>query len=70
MALAELGWHLGVMGDDRLPDIPGLKAASERLVDRQAAELGVDDVARIGIRVAEVFRETKAQFSYSHCHWL
>ena len=42
MALAELGWHLGVMGDDRLPDIARLKAASERLIDSQAAQLGVD----------------------------
>ena len=70
MALAELGWHLGVMRDDRLPDIAGFKAAGERLIDRQTAELGMHNVSSIGIAVAEVFREAKAQFSYSHCHWL
>jgi len=66
VSLAKLLRHLGVVADHGLPDIPWLKATSERLIDRLASQLRVDDVTGVGIRIRKVFRQAEAKFGNTH----
>jgi len=64
--LAKLLGHLRIVANHGLPDIPWLQPASERLIDGLPAQLRMDDVARVGIRVRKVLGQSKAELGDAH----